>query len=79
MANTFNYSEHMKKSNDVAKSMNNKIIKYNRLYVIAKKLNIKRLKKYCSDRVSDLIVSEAKLLIANLDLYNVLKKNGYFK
>lgn len=79
MVNTFNYLEHAKQSTDVMKSMNNKIIKYNRLYVIAKKLNLKKLKKYCSDRVFDLFVSETKLLIANDNLYCVLKKNGYFK
>lgn len=79
MANTFIYSEHMKKSNDVMESMNNKIAKYIKLYDIAKKLNMKRLKKYCFDRVIDLFSSEIKLLTANNNLYGVLKKNGYFK
>ena len=79
MANTFNYSEHMKKSNDIMESMNNKITKYIRLYDIAKKLNMKRFRKYCFDRIVDLFCSEIKLLTANNDLYGVLKKNGYFK
>ena len=79
MDNTFNYLEHAKQSTDVMNSMNNKIAKYIRLYNIAKKLNMKRLRKYCYDRVIDLFVSETKLIIANDNLYCVLKKNGYFK